>query len=66
MQTAGIKNYSGSRAGERNGTRLGWPKRREHKHGSRFRYNPGHAKPLHTRTVRIPAIRNVATREDMS
>ncbi|WP_017594696.1 RNA-guided endonuclease InsQ/TnpB family protein [Nocardiopsis potens] len=66
VRAAGLKNYFASRAGKRKGARLGWPRWRKRKHGSRFRYDADRARPLNTRTVRLPAIGDVATREDMS
>ncbi|MFD5315306.1 RNA-guided endonuclease InsQ/TnpB family protein [Streptomyces sp. NPDC127098] len=66
VRAAGIKNYFDSRAGKRGGARMGWPKWRKRKHGSRFRYDADRAKPINTHTVRLPSIGDVATREDMS
>jgi putative transposase len=66
VRAAGLKNYFDSRAGKRSGARLGWPRWRKRKHGSRFRYDADRAKPLGARTVHLPAIGEVATREDMS
>jgi putative transposase len=67
VRAAGIKNYFQSRNGKRKGARLGWPKwRSRKKHGSRFRYDADRAKPLDSRTVKLPAVGNVAVREDMS
>lgn len=66
VRSVGIKNYFDSKNGKRKGARLGWPKWRKRKHGSRFRYDADRAKPLNARTVRLPAIGDVATREDMS
>ncbi|WP_026120030.1 RNA-guided endonuclease InsQ/TnpB family protein [Nocardiopsis potens] len=66
VRAAGLKNYFASRAGKRKGTRVGWPRWRRRKHGSRFRYDADRAKPLDARTVRLPAIGDVAVREDMS
>jgi len=66
VRAAGIKNYFDSKNGNRKGAKLGWPKWRKRKHGSRFRYDADRAKPLDARTVRLPAIGDVATREDMS
>ncbi|MEU9837526.1 RNA-guided endonuclease TnpB family protein [Streptosporangium sp. NPDC048047] len=66
VRAAGIKNFFESKNGKRKGAKLGWPKWRKRKHGSRFRYDADRAKPLGPRTVKLPAIGNVATREDMS
>lgn len=67
VRAAGIKNYFDSKNGTRGGVKLGWPTwRSRKKHGSRFRYDADRAKPLNIRTVRLPAIGDVATREDMS
>ncbi|MEV0404109.1 RNA-guided endonuclease TnpB family protein [Actinoallomurus sp. NPDC050550] len=61
-----MKNYFDSKNGKRKGARVGWPKWRKRKHGSRFRYDADRARPLDARTVCLPAIGNVQTREDMS
>ncbi|WP_407288860.1 hypothetical protein [Streptomyces sp. BP-8] len=53
VRAAGIKNYFDSRAGKGKGTRLDWPKWRKRKHGCRFCYDAGRAKPLDARTVRL-------------
>lgn len=66
VRAAGFSNYLTSLKGERKGARLGFPSWRKRKHGSRFRYDADRAKPLGPRTVRLPAIGDVATREDMS
>jgi putative transposase len=66
VRAAGIKNFFDSKNGNRKGAKLGWPKWRKRKHGSRFRYDADRAKPLNAHTVRLPAIGDVATREDMS
>ncbi|WP_017590937.1 RNA-guided endonuclease InsQ/TnpB family protein [Nocardiopsis potens] len=66
VRAAGLKNYFASRDGKRKGTRVGWPRWRRRKHGSRFRYDADRARPLNTRTVRLPGIGDVAVHEDMS
>ncbi|WP_017595943.1 RNA-guided endonuclease InsQ/TnpB family protein [Nocardiopsis potens] len=66
VRAAGLKNYFASRDGRRKGARVGWPRWRRRKHGSRFRYDADRARPLDARTVRLPAIGDVAVREDMS
>ncbi|MFE3450385.1 RNA-guided endonuclease TnpB family protein [Nonomuraea sp. NPDC059194] len=66
VRAAGFANYLASRKGERKGPRMGFPRWRKRKHDSRFRYDADRAKPLDARTVRLPAIGDVATREDMS
>lgn len=66
VRAAGFSNYLTSKKGERRGARLGFPSWRKRKHGSRFRYDADRARPLDARTVRLPAIGEVATREDMS
>ncbi|WP_026120414.1 RNA-guided endonuclease InsQ/TnpB family protein [Nocardiopsis potens] len=66
VRAAGIRNYFESKNGKRKGARVGWPRWRRRKHGSRFRYDADRARPLDARTVRLPAIGEVAVREDMS
>jgi putative transposase len=66
VRAAGLSNYLKSKKGERRGPRMGFPSWRKRKHGSRFRYDADRAKPLDSRTVRLPAIGDVQTREDMS
>jgi putative transposase len=66
VRAAGVRNFFESKNGKRKGAKLGWPKWRKRKHGSRFRYDADRAKPLNASTVRLPAIGGVATREDMS
>ncbi|WP_223885004.1 RNA-guided endonuclease InsQ/TnpB family protein [Nocardia colli] len=65
-RAAGFANYLESKNGRRKGRRLGFPTWRKRKHGSRFRYDADRAKPVGPRTVRLPAIGDVGTREDMS
>lgn len=66
MRAAGFSNYLKSKQGRRQGPHVGFPKWRKRKHGSRFRYDADRAKPLDTRTARLPAIGDVTVREDMS
>ncbi|MFC5724316.1 RNA-guided endonuclease InsQ/TnpB family protein [Streptomyces gamaensis] len=66
VRAAGFSNYLKSKKGERKGARMGFPKWRKRKHGSRFRYDADRARPLDSRTVRLPAIGDVHVREDMS
>ncbi|GAB2893196.1 RNA-guided endonuclease InsQ/TnpB family protein [Streptomyces mayteni] len=66
VRAAGFSHYLKSFKGERKGARLGFPKWRKRKHGSRFRYDADRAKPRDARTVRLPAIGDVAAGEDMS
>jgi putative transposase len=66
VRAAGFSNYLKSKQGKRKGARMGFPTWRKRKHGSRFRYDADRAKPLDTRTVRLPAIGDVRVREDMS
>ncbi|MEU4843743.1 RNA-guided endonuclease InsQ/TnpB family protein [Streptomyces gilvosporeus] len=66
VRAAGFSNYLKSKQGKRKGARMGFPSWRKRKHGSRFRYDADRAKPLDARTVRLPAIGDVAVREDMS
>ncbi|WP_203237168.1 RNA-guided endonuclease InsQ/TnpB family protein [Streptomyces gilvosporeus] len=65
MRAAGFANYLKSRQGTRKGPRVGFPSWRKRKHGSRFRYDADRAKPVAPRTVRLPAIGDVAVCEDM-
>jgi putative transposase len=66
VRAAGFSNYLKSKQGNRKGARMGFPSWRRRKHGSRFRYDADRAKPLDSRTVRLPAIGDVAAREDLS
>jgi putative transposase len=66
VRAAGFANYLKSKQGKRKGAKMGFPSWRRRKHGSRFRYDADRAKPVCARTVRLPAIGDVATREDMS
>ena len=66
VRATGFSNYLKSKKGERKGARVGFPSWRKRKHGSRFRYDSDRAKPINSRTVRLPAIGYVMTREDMS
>ncbi|MEO3781621.1 RNA-guided endonuclease TnpB family protein, partial [Micromonospora sp. B11E3] len=66
VRAAGLKNWADSRAGARRGRRIGFPTWRKRKHGSRFRYDADRARPVSARTVALPGIGVVSTREDMS
>jgi putative transposase len=66
VRAAGFSNYIKSKTGKRRGPSVGFPAWRRRKHGSRFRYDADRARPLDARTVRLPAIGDVATAEDMS
>ncbi|WP_040689559.1 RNA-guided endonuclease InsQ/TnpB family protein [Nocardia vinacea] len=66
VRAAGFANYLKSKKGQRKGARVGFPSWRKRKHGSRFRYDADRAEPVDPRTVRLPGIGHVATREDMS
>nr|WP_240929981.1 transposase [Streptomyces coryli] len=66
VRAAGFGNYFNSKKYRRKGARVGFPTWRKRKHGSRFRYDADRAKPLGPRVVRLPAIGDVSTREDMS
>jgi putative transposase len=66
VRAAGLSNYLKSKNGERKGPRMGFPTWRKRKHGSRFRYDADRARPIDARTVRLPAIGDMSTREDMS
>lgn len=65
-RAAGLKNWTDSRAGRRKGHRVGFPGWRKRKHGGRFRYDSDRARPAGPRTVKLPGVGAVATREDMS
>jgi putative transposase len=66
VRAAGLKNYFDSKNGARKGRTMGFPSWRKRKHGSRFRYDADRARPTNARTVRLPAVGDVAAREDMS
>ncbi|MEV0811156.1 RNA-guided endonuclease TnpB family protein [Micromonospora sp. NPDC050200] len=66
VRAAGLKNWADSRKGTRLGRRIGFPTWRKRKHGSRFRYDADRARPANPRTVTLPGIGPVSTREDMS
>jgi putative transposase len=66
VRAAGLRNWAGSRTGVRRGRRVGFPAWRRRKHGSRFRYDADRARPAGPRTVALPGIGPVSTREDMS
>lgn len=66
VRAAGFANYFKSKRGERKGARVGFPTWRKRKDGARFRYDGCRAKPVEPRTVRLPGIGDVTSREDMS
>jgi putative transposase len=66
VRAAGFSHYLKSKQGKRKGVKTGFPSWRKRKHGSRFRYDADRAGPLDARTVRLPAIGDVSTCEDMS
>ncbi|WP_327111688.1 transposase [Nocardia sp. NBC_01730] len=66
VRAAGFANYLQSKTGKRKGPRVGFPTWRKRKDSSRFRYDADRAKPLSPRSVWLPGIGQVATREDMS
>ncbi|MBM0259551.1 transposase [Micromonospora sp. 4G55] len=66
VRASGLKNWADSRKGARRGRRIGFPTWRKRKHGSRFRYDADRARPTSARTVVLPGIGPVSTREDMS
>jgi putative transposase len=66
VRAAGLKNWADSRKGARKGRKLGFPTWRKRRHGSRFRYDAGRARPAGVRAVALPGVGAVATREDMS
>ncbi|MET8835104.1 RNA-guided endonuclease TnpB family protein [Micromonospora sp. NPDC004540] len=65
-RAAALKNWADSRKGARRGRRVGFPVWRKRKHGSRFRYDADRARPSGARTVALPGIGPVVTRENMS
>lgn len=65
-RAAGFKNFFESKSGKRRGRRVGFPAWRKRKHGSRFRYDAGMARPASARVVHLPKIGKVRTLEDMS
>jgi putative transposase len=65
LRAAGLKNFFDSRSGKRKGRKVGFPGWRKRKHGGRFRYDSDRAAPADSRTVYLPGVGKVATREDM-
>jgi putative transposase len=65
VRAAGFKNFFGSRSGKRKGAKVGFPGWRKRKHGARFRYDAGRARPAGARTVALPGVGTVRTLEDM-
>ncbi|MDP9841942.1 RNA-guided endonuclease InsQ/TnpB family protein [Streptosporangium lutulentum] len=65
-RASALKNWVASRAGKRKGRKIGFPAWRKRRDGGRFRYDADRAKPADARTVKLPGIGAVATREDMS
>ncbi|MGH3861049.1 RNA-guided endonuclease InsQ/TnpB family protein [Actinokineospora sp.] len=66
VRAAGFRAFFDSRSGKRKGRTIGFPCWRRRKHGGRFRYDADRATPVDPRTVRLPGVGKVATREDMS
>lgn len=66
VRAAGFKNFFDSKSGKRKGRKIGFPGWRKRKHGSRFRYDAGRARPLSARVVTLPGVGKVRTLEDMS
>ncbi|MEV4808149.1 RNA-guided endonuclease TnpB family protein [Nonomuraea sp. NPDC049421] len=66
VRAAGFRNFFDSRSGKRKGRKAGFPGWRTRKHGLRFRYDAGRARPESSRLVRLPGVGIVRTREDMS
>ncbi|WP_222719999.1 RNA-guided endonuclease InsQ/TnpB family protein [Actinokineospora xionganensis] len=66
VRAAGFRTFFDSRSGKRKGPKVGFPSWRKRKHGGRFRYDADRAKPVDTRTVRLPGVGSIATREDMT
>jgi putative transposase len=65
-RASALKNWVASRAGKRKGRKVGFPAWRKRRDGGRFRYDADRAKPADARTVKLPGVGAVATREDMS
>jgi len=63
---AALSNWAASRTGQRKGRRVGFPRFRRRKNGSRFRMDADRARPVDVRHVRIPAVGMVRALEDMS
>ncbi|WP_238006237.1 RNA-guided endonuclease TnpB family protein [Dactylosporangium sp. AC04546] len=67
LRAAGLQNWWESKTGKRKGRKVGFPKLRKRKHGSRFRYDADRAKPASERAVMLPGIPGkVATHEPLS
>ncbi|MEV4806202.1 RNA-guided endonuclease TnpB family protein [Nonomuraea sp. NPDC049421] len=66
VRAAGFKNFFDFRSGKRKGRKVGFPGWRKRKHGSRFRYDAQTARPHTSRSVHLPMVGKVRTREDMS
>jgi putative transposase len=66
VRAAGLKNWLDSRKGKRKGRKVCFPTWRKRKHGSRFRYDADRAHPVSVRSVALPGVGSVPTREDMS
>ncbi len=64
LRAAGLKNWADSRRGKRKGRKAGFPGWRKRKHGSRFAYDSDRARPTGERSVKLPGVGEVATRED--
>jgi len=66
LRAAGLKNWRESKTGKRKGRKVGFPKLRKRKDGSRFRYDADRARPAGNAAVKLPGIPGaVVTREDM-
>lgn len=63
---AALSNWAKSKAGKRKGRRMGFPVWRRKKGRGRFRMDADRIRPVERRTLRIPAVGLVRTREDMS
>ncbi|WP_432981052.1 RNA-guided endonuclease InsQ/TnpB family protein [Dactylosporangium sp. CA-233914] len=67
LRAAGSRNWWASRTGRRRGRKVGFPKLRRRRDGSRFRYDADRARPATEATVSLPGIPGrVAAREDLS
>ena len=67
LRAAGLKNWYESKTGKRKGHRVGFPKIRKRKDGSRFRYDSDRARPVGVRSVKLPGVRGpIVTRESLA
>ncbi|WP_425953731.1 IS607 family element RNA-guided endonuclease TnpB [Xylanimonas sp. McL0601] len=62
---AALSNWAKSKAGTRKGRRVGFPRFRRRKDGATCRFDAHTAHPVTARTVHVPTVGKVATREDV-